>query len=97
MKKSGIIGIFLVVLVVVAGGGYFWAQNNAQDYALKELSKAEKNITKFFKSEFNENIKITYDFIDYQLFSQTLNIENISLKGDKDDELKIDKLSLTGN
>lgn len=96
MKKSGIIGIFLVALVVVAGGGYLWAQNNAQDKALKELSKVEKNITKFFKSKINENVKITYDFKDYQLFSQTLNIENISLKGD-DSELKIDKLSLTGN
>ena len=96
MKKSGIIAIVLVFLIVALGGGYFWAQSNAQEQALKELSKVEKNITNLFKTKLNEDVKITYDFSDFQLLSQTLNIENVSLKGTHA-ELKIDKLSLTGN
>jgi len=92
MKNIRIILISLIILVACGSGFYFWAQNNAQE----QLSEVEKEITSFVKSKLDEDINITYDFKDFALFSQTINIENLSVKGSFV-EFKISKLSLSGN
>jgi len=92
MKNIRIILISLIILVACGSGFYFWAQNNAQE----QLSKFEKEITSFVKSKLDEDINITYDFKDFALFSQTINIENLSVKGSFV-EFKIPKLSISVN
>ena len=92
MKNIRIILISLIILVACGSGFYFWAQNNAQE----QLSEVEKEITSFVKSKLDEDINITYDFKDFALFSQTINIENLSVKGSFV-EFKIPKLSISGN
>ena len=92
MKNIRIILISLIILVACGSGFYFWAQNNAQE----QLSEVEKEITSFVKSKLDEDINITYDFKDFALFSQTINIENLSVKGSFV-EFKIPKLSISVN
>ena len=92
MKNIRIILISLIILVACGSGFYFWAQNNAQE----QLSEVEKEITSLVKSKLDEDINITYDFKDFALFSQTINIENLSVKGSFV-EFKIPKLSISGN
>ena len=86
MKK---IIIVLILLVTGGAGFYFWANDSAQKIAIQELSKAEEAI----KSELGEDIRITYDFKDFGLFSKILNIENLSVKNSSS-EIKIPKLSI---
>lgn len=84
--------IFLIILILLVAGGagfYFWANDSAQKIAIQELSKAEEAI----KSELGEDIRITYDFKDFGLFSKILNIENLSVKNSSS-EIKIPKLSI---
>jgi hypothetical protein len=92
MKNIRIILISLIILVACGSGFYFWAQNNAQE----QLSEVEKEITSFVKSKLDEDINITYDFKDFALFSQTINIKNLSVKGSFV-EFKIPKLSISVN
>ena len=92
MKNIRIILISLIILVACGSGFYFWAQNNAQE----QLSEVEKEITSLVKSILDEDINITYDFKDFALFSQTINIENLSVKGSFV-EFKIPKLSISVN
>ena len=92
MKNIRVILISLIILVACGSGFYFWAQNNAQE----QLSEVEKEITSFVKSKLDEDINITYDFENFALFSQTINIENLSVKGSFV-EFKIPKLSISGN
>jgi len=86
MKKKLIV---LILLVAGGAGFYFWANDSAQKIAIQELSKAEEAI----KSELGEDIRITYDFKDFGLFSKILNIENLSVKNSSS-EIKIPKLSI---
>jgi hypothetical protein len=86
MKKNLIV---LILLVAGVAGVYFWANDSAQKIAIQELSKAEEAI----KSELGEDIRITYDFKDFGLFSKILNIENLSVKNSSS-EIKIPKLSI---
>jgi len=86
MKKKLIV---LILLVAGGAGFYFWANDSAQKIAIQELSQAEEAI----KSELGEDIRITYDFKDFGLFSKILNIENLSVKNSSS-EIKIPKLSI---
>ena len=96
MKNTRIILISLAILVACGGIFYFWAQDSAQEKAAQQLSEAKEKIISLVKSELNEDIKITYDFKNFVLSSQTLNIENLSVKNSFA-ELKIPELSISGN
>ena len=96
MKNTRIILIILAILVACGGIFYFWAQDSVQEKAAQQLSEAKEKIISLAKSELNEDIKITYDFKNFVLSSQTLNIENLSVKNSFA-ELKIPELSISGN
>ena len=91
------IRIILISLSIVVGGGfYFWAQDYSQGKAAQQISIAEEKIISLVKSQLNEDITISYDFKNFVLISQTLNIENLLVKSSFA-ELKIPKLSISGN
>ena len=91
------IRIILISLSIVVGGGfYFWAQDYSQEKAAQQISIAEEKIISLVKSQLNEDITISYDFKNFILISQTLNIENLLVKSSFA-ELKIPKLSISGN
>ena len=91
------IRIILISLSIVVGGGfYFWAQDYSQEKAAQQISIAEEKIISLVKSQLNEDITISYDFKNFVLISQTLNIENLLVKSSFA-ELKIPKLSISGN
>jgi hypothetical protein len=94
MKRSLIIGILLAILAAGGGGGYFWAHSNAKEKAIQQISKVEEKVTVLFKSQLNEDIEFTYDLKSFVLYSQTLNLENLSVKGSLG-ELLIPKLSIS--
>ena len=91
------IRIILISLSIIVGGGfYFWAQDYSQGKAAQQISIAEEKIISLVKSQLNEDITISYDFKNFVLISQTLNIENLLVKSSFA-ELKIPKLSISGN
>ena len=91
------IRIILIGLSIIVGGGfYFWAQDYSQGKAAQQISIAEEKIISLVKSQLNEDITISYDFKNFVLISQTLNIENLLVKSSFA-ELKIPKLSISGN
>ena len=91
------IRIILISLSIIVGGGfYFWAQDYSQGKAAQQISIAEEKIISLVKSQLNEDITISYDFKNFILISQTLNIENLLVKSSFA-ELKIPKLSISGN
>ena len=91
------IRIILISLSIIVGGGfYFWAQDYSQEKAAQQISIAEEKIISLVKSQLNEDITISYDFKNFVLISQTLNIENLLVKSSFA-ELKIPKLSISGN
>ena len=91
------IRIILISLSIVVGGGfYFWAQDYSQGKAAQQISIVEEKIISLVKSQLNEDITISYDFKNFILISQTLNIENLLVKSSFA-ELKIPKLSISGN
>tara|TARA_B110000114_G_scaffold145895_1_gene155157 strand:- start:35 stop:1825 length:1791 start_codon:yes stop_codon:yes gene_type:complete len=91
------IRIILISLSIIVGGGfYFWAQDYSQGKAAQQISIAEEKIISLVKSQLNEDITISYDFKNFELISQTLNIENLLVKSSFA-ELKIPKLSISGN
>ena len=96
MKNTRIILISLAILVACGGIFYFWAQDSAQEKAAQQLTEAKEKIISLVKSELNEDIKITYDFKNFVLSSQTLNIENLSVKNSFA-ELKIPEISISVN
>ena len=88
--------ILISLLIIVGGGFYFWAQDYSQGKAAQQISIAEEKIISLVKSQLNEDITISYDFKNFVLISQTLNIENLLVKSSFA-ELKIPKLSISGN
>ena len=91
------IRIILISLSIIVGGGfYFWAQDYSQGKAAQQISIAEEKIISLVKSQLNEDITISYDFKNFVLISQTLNIENLLVKSSFA-EFKIPKLSISGN
>ena len=91
------IRIILISLSIIVGGGfYFWAQDYSQGKAAQQISIVEEKIISLVKSQLNEDITISYDFKNFILISQTLNIENLLVKSSFA-ELKIPKLSISGN
>ena len=96
MKNIRIIVISLVILVTGGSGFYIWAQGYVENKVVQQLSEVEEKIVSLVKSKLDEDIKITYDFKDFLLLSQTVNIENLSVKSSFA-ELKISKLSISGN
>ena len=92
MKR--VIGIASGILIL-AGVGYYWAQDKAE----KEVAEAHQQILKLIKEKTEEEYSITYEFKGLDLFTQTVNINNVVLRKvdqPKSGSMSIGKLSISG-
>ena len=93
MKR--VIGIASGILIL-AGVGYYWAQDKAE----KEVAEARQQILKFMKEKLGNEFSITYEFKGLDLFTQTVNINNVVLRKvdqPKSGSMSIGKLSISGD
>ena len=77
MKR--VIGIASGILIL-AGVGYYFVNDWAQDKAEKEVAESRQQILKFMKEKVREEFSITYEFKGLDLFTQTVNINNVVLR-----------------
>jgi len=97
MKR--VIGIASGILIL-AGVGYYFVNDWAQDKAEKEVAESRQQILKFMKEKVREEFSITYEFKGLDLFTQTVNINNVVLKNvnqPKSGSVSIGKLSMSGD
>jgi len=97
MKR--VIGIASGILIL-AGVGYYFVNDWAQDKAEKEVAESRQQILKFMKEKVREEFSITYEFKGLDLFTQTVNINNVVLRNvnqPKSGSVSIGKLSMSGD
>jgi len=99
MIMKRVIGIASGILIL-GGMGYYFVNDWAQDKAEKEVAEAHQQILKLIKEKTEEEYSLTYEFKGLDLFTQTVNIDNVVLRRvdiPKRGSVSIGKLSMSGD